>query len=103
MANCQRTGNHLGIQPHTFVDNVEFLCEELEETTGIKVKVIAKGTGASLQLARDGNADVVYGSRFVGGESIEDQLPVSRSRWRTVHLFPGRHRGIVVRGGDLDG
>ena len=27
--------------------------------TGIRVKVIAKGTGASLQLARDGNADVV--------------------------------------------
>jgi tungstate transport system substrate-binding protein len=30
-----------------------------EEKTGIRVKVVAKGTGASLQLARDGNADVI--------------------------------------------
>lgn len=30
-----------------------------EKKTGIRVKVIAKGTGASLQLARDGNADVI--------------------------------------------
>ena len=30
-----------------------------EEETGITVKVIAKGTGAALQLARDGNADLV--------------------------------------------
>ena len=29
VANCHRTGNHLGIQPHTFKDNVEFLCDEL--------------------------------------------------------------------------
>ena len=32
---------------------------DFEQTTGIVVKVVAKGTGASLQLARDGNADVV--------------------------------------------
>lgn len=32
---------------------------DFEAKTGIRVKVIAKGTGASLQLARDGNADVV--------------------------------------------
>lgn len=32
---------------------------DFEKKTGIRVKVVAKGTGASLQLARDGNADVV--------------------------------------------
>ena len=32
---------------------------DFERKTGIVVKVVAKGTGASLQLARDGNADVV--------------------------------------------
>ena len=32
---------------------------DFERKTGITVKVIAKGTGASLQLAREGNADVV--------------------------------------------
>ena len=32
---------------------------DFERRFGIKMKVVAKGTGASLQLARDGNADVV--------------------------------------------
>jgi tungstate transport system substrate-binding protein len=32
---------------------------DFEAKTGIRVKVVAKGTGASLQLGRDGNADVV--------------------------------------------
>jgi tungstate transport system substrate-binding protein len=36
-----------------------YLHPEFERQTGIRVKVVAKGTGASLQLARDGNADVV--------------------------------------------
>ncbi len=35
--NCNRTGNHLGIQPHAFKDIVEFLCEDIEEVTGIKI------------------------------------------------------------------
>ncbi len=36
--NCNRTGNHLGIQPHAFKDIVEFLCEDIETITGIKIK-----------------------------------------------------------------
>ncbi len=32
---------------------------DFEQRTGTRVKVVAKGTGASLQLAREGNADVV--------------------------------------------
>jgi Fe-S oxidoreductase len=48
VANCHRTGNHLGIQPHTFKDNVEFLCEELEETTGIKVNPSINRKGAEI-------------------------------------------------------
>jgi tungstate transport system substrate-binding protein len=36
-----------------------YLHPDFEKQTGIRVRVIAKGTGASLQLARDGNADVV--------------------------------------------
>jgi tungstate transport system substrate-binding protein len=32
---------------------------DFEERTGIQVRVVAKGTGAALQLAREGNADVV--------------------------------------------
>ena len=39
VANCYRTGNHLGIQPHAFKDNVEFLVDDLEEITGVRVEV----------------------------------------------------------------
>ena len=48
VANCQRTGNHLGIQPHTFKDNIEFLVEELEEGTGIKVNPSFNRKGAEV-------------------------------------------------------
>ncbi len=48
IANCQRTGNHLGIQPHTYKDNVEFLCEELEDTTGIHIDPPINKKGADV-------------------------------------------------------
>ncbi|MFO7817105.1 MAG: (Fe-S)-binding protein [Desulfovibrionales bacterium] len=35
VANCYRTGNHLGIQPHAFKDMLDFFCEDIEEITGI--------------------------------------------------------------------
>ena len=38
---------------------LSYLHPDFVKKTGVRVKVIAKGTGASLQLARDGNADVV--------------------------------------------
>ena len=46
----------------TSTDNSGLLAHihpDFEKKTGIRVKVVAKGTGASLQLARDGNADLV--------------------------------------------
>jgi len=43
---------------------------DFERKTGIRVKVVAKGTGASLQLARDGNADVI----LVHAREHEDQF-----------------------------
>jgi len=48
VANCHRTGNHLGIQPHTFKDNVDFLMEELEEVTGIKIEPSINRKGAEI-------------------------------------------------------
>ncbi len=48
VANCQRTGNHLGIQPHTFKDNIEFLCEELEEETGVHIDPQINRKGAEI-------------------------------------------------------
>ncbi|NQU24290.1 MAG: substrate-binding domain-containing protein [Candidatus Nealsonbacteria bacterium] len=46
----------------TSTDNSGLLAKihpDFKQQTGIRIKVIAKGTGAALQLARDGNADVV--------------------------------------------
>jgi hypothetical protein len=34
VANCYRTGNHLGIQPHAFKDMLDFFVEDIEEITG---------------------------------------------------------------------
>ncbi len=48
VANCQRTGNHLGLQPHTFKDNVEFMVEELEDTVGIKPDISFNRKGAEI-------------------------------------------------------
>jgi len=47
-----------------------YLHPDFEKKTGMRVRVVAKGTGASLQLARDGNADVV----LVHARRYEDQF-----------------------------
>ncbi|MCP4580855.1 MAG: (Fe-S)-binding protein [candidate division Zixibacteria bacterium] len=47
-ANCFRTGNHLGIQPHGFKDSIEFAVDELEELTGIKVDAPINKKGADI-------------------------------------------------------
>lgn len=47
-----------------------YLHPDFEKKTGIRVKVVAKGTGASLQLARDGNADLI----LVHAREQEDQF-----------------------------
>ena len=55
-------GETLTLATTTSTENSGLLGEihpHFEEKTGILVKVIAKGTGASLQLARDGHADVI--------------------------------------------
>jgi len=36
-SNSNRTGNHMGLQPHTFKDNVDFLAEDVENLTGVKM------------------------------------------------------------------
>lgn len=36
VANCYRTGNHLGIQPHAFKDMLDFFVDDLEEITGLR-------------------------------------------------------------------
>ncbi|MBI5533821.1 MAG: (Fe-S)-binding protein [Deltaproteobacteria bacterium] len=48
VANCFRTGNHLGIQPHAFKDNIEFVRDELEEVTGIHIDPPINKKGAEV-------------------------------------------------------
>jgi Fe-S oxidoreductase len=48
VANCHRTGNHLGIQPHAFKDALEFLADELAEVTGVRVEVPINRRGAEI-------------------------------------------------------
>jgi Fe-S oxidoreductase len=48
VANCYRTGNHLGIPPHGMVDTLEFMLEDIEEATGIKVGLPINKKGAEV-------------------------------------------------------
>jgi Fe-S oxidoreductase len=47
-ANCFRTGNHLGIQPHGFKDSVEFAVGDLKDITGIDVDASCNRKGAEI-------------------------------------------------------
>ncbi len=48
VANCYRTGNHLGIQPHGFMDSISFAVDELAEITGIRVEAPINKKGAEV-------------------------------------------------------
>ncbi|MBN1608381.1 MAG: (Fe-S)-binding protein [Polyangiaceae bacterium] len=47
-ANCFRTGNHLGLEPHTFKENIEFAVDELADITGIRVETPLNKKGAEI-------------------------------------------------------
>jgi len=47
-ANCFRTGNHLGIQPHGLKDTLEFFADDIEEATGVKVDIPMNKKGADI-------------------------------------------------------
>lgn len=62
VALCNAADDTITLATTTSTENSGLLAHihpDFEKETGIRVKVVAKGTGASLQLARDGNADVV--------------------------------------------
>jgi Fe-S oxidoreductase len=47
-ANCFRTGNHLGIQPHGFQDSVDFAVDDLKDLTGVKTEASVNRKGAEI-------------------------------------------------------
>jgi len=48
VANCYRTGNHLGIEPHTFKNSLEFFLSDIEDITGIKIEPSFNRKGAEI-------------------------------------------------------
>ena len=48
VANCFRYGNHLGIQPHGLKDTLEFMVDDIEEATGIRVDLPINKKGAEI-------------------------------------------------------
>ena len=48
VANCFRTGNHLGLQPHTFKENMEYLLADIEEYAGITIEPSFNRKGAEI-------------------------------------------------------
>lgn len=48
VANCFRTGNHLGIQPHGLKDTLEFFADDIEEITGIRIDIPLNKKGAEI-------------------------------------------------------
>ncbi len=48
IANCFRTGNHLGIQPHGFQDSVDFAVDDLKDIIGFNVDAPVNRKGAEV-------------------------------------------------------
>jgi Fe-S oxidoreductase len=48
VANCNRTGNHMGIMPHAFTEMIEFFLEEIEGVTGVRIEPTFNRKGAEI-------------------------------------------------------
>jgi Fe-S oxidoreductase len=48
VANCYRTGNHLGIQPHAYKDMLDFFTDEIEDITGLRMDPDYNRKGAEI-------------------------------------------------------
>jgi Fe-S oxidoreductase len=48
VANCYKKGNHLGLEPHAIVSSFEYLVDDIEEITGIKVEPTFNRKGAEI-------------------------------------------------------
>jgi Fe-S oxidoreductase len=48
VSNSNRTGNHMGLQPHTFKDNVDYLTDDIENLTGVRITPTFNRKGAEI-------------------------------------------------------
>ena len=47
-ANCYMKGNHLGLEPHTIVGNLDYMLDDIETVTGKKIKPTFNRKGAEI-------------------------------------------------------
>ena len=47
-ANCYRTGNHIAMQPHAIKESLEFMADEIEMATGVRVNIPINKKGAEI-------------------------------------------------------
>jgi len=50
VANCYMKGNHLGLEPHAIVGNIETMCDDIEDITGIRVNPTFNRKGAEIMF-----------------------------------------------------
>ena len=48
VAFCNRTGNHMGIQPHAYKEMIEFFLDEIEDVTGVRIEPTFNRKGAEV-------------------------------------------------------
>ena len=48
VSNCYMKGNHLGLEPHTIVGNLEYMLDDIETVTGKKIKPSFNRKGAEI-------------------------------------------------------
>ncbi len=48
IADCHRTGNHLGFPPHAFKDSLEFAADDLKDITGVEIELPIHKKGAEV-------------------------------------------------------
>jgi Fe-S oxidoreductase len=48
VSNCYKTGNHLGIQPHAYIDMMDFFTDDIEDITGVRVEPSFNKKGAEI-------------------------------------------------------
>ncbi len=74
---------------------LDVLLPQFEKDTGIKIKVIAKGTGAAIRDGQDGNVDVI----FVHARSREDKFVAEGYGTKRYAVM---HNDFVIIGPDAD-
>lgn len=69
VANSYRTGNHLGLEPHTIKSNIDFMIDDIETITGIRIETTFNRKGAEiLFIAPSGDLFGVPGNYVLMGE-----------------------------------